>query len=93
MENALSINHLSKTYADFKLDDISFTVPKGCIVGLIGENGAGKTTTLKAALNLIKNDGGQIQFFDQILDGKAKNLKEDIGVVLDAPCFHDLLKG
>ncbi|WKY43839.1 ABC transporter ATP-binding protein [Eubacteriaceae bacterium ES2] len=92
MENALTINHLSKTYMDFKLDDISFVVPKGCIVGLIGENGAGKTTTLKAALNLIKNDGGKILFFDQILDEQSSRLKEDIGVVLDAPCFHDLLK-
>ncbi|MDK2905521.1 MAG: type transport system ATP-binding protein [Eubacteriaceae bacterium] len=92
MENALTINHLSKTYTDFKLDDISFTVPKGCVVGLIGENGAGKTTTLKAALNLIKNDCGETLFFDQILDENSSSLKEDIGVVLDAPCFHDVLR-
>ena len=55
MNNALSISGLTKTYKDFVLDDVSFSVPSGSIVGLIGENGAGKSTTINAVLGLIHN--------------------------------------
>ena len=41
MKNALEVSHLTKDYGSFKLDDVSFTVPGGTIMGLIGENGAG----------------------------------------------------
>ncbi|WKY47233.1 ABC transporter ATP-binding protein [Eubacteriaceae bacterium ES3] len=92
MEYALKIEKLNKSYLDFKLDDISFSVPQGSIVGLIGENGAGKTTTLKAVLDLVKRDSGSISFYDQNLDKNSESLKNDIGVVLDAPCFHDALR-
>ena len=51
--NALVVNGLTKRYQDFTLDGVSFTVPQGSIVGLIGENGAGKSTTLHAGLSLI----------------------------------------
>ena len=47
MENAIEIRHLTKDYGSFKLNDVSFCVPGGSIVGLIGENGAGKSTTIK----------------------------------------------
>lgn len=47
MKNALEVSHLTKDYGSFKLDDVSFTVPGGTIMGLIGENGAGKSTTIK----------------------------------------------
>ena len=50
MNNALTISGLTKTYKDFVLDNVSFAVPSGAIVGLIGENGAGKSTTINAAL-------------------------------------------
>lgn len=56
--NALVVNGLTKRYQDFTLDGVSFTVPQGSIVGLIGENGAGKSTTLHAVLGLIGRDGG-----------------------------------
>ena len=49
MNNALTISGLTKTYKDFVLDKVSFSVPEGSIVGLIGENGAGKSTTINAA--------------------------------------------
>ena len=52
MKNALEVSHLTKDYGSFKLDDVSFTVPGGTIMGLIGENGAGKSTTIKCILNL-----------------------------------------
>ena len=59
--NALVVNGLTKRYQDFTLDGVSFTVPQGSIVGLIGENGAGKSTTLHAVLGLIGRDGGTVE--------------------------------
>ena len=53
-ENALSVNGLTKKYRDFVLDGVTFSVPYGTIVGLIGENGAGKSTTIRAILGLIQ---------------------------------------
>ncbi|MBO5034634.1 MAG: ABC transporter ATP-binding protein [Oscillospiraceae bacterium] len=91
MKNAIEVKHLTKKYQLFTLDDVSFTVPGGTIVGLIGENGAGKSTTLKCILNLIRRDGGEIALLekDNIRDERA--VKEDIGVVLDDTGFHDTL--
>ena len=57
MENAIELKEVSKEYPDFKLDKISFNIPKGSIVGLIGENGAGKTTTMKSILNIVNIKG------------------------------------
>lgn len=50
MENILEVKGLNKTYQDFSLKDISFSLPEGCITGFIGINGAGKTTTLRSIL-------------------------------------------
>lgn len=47
MNAILQVENLTKQYADFKLDHVSFSVPKGTIMGLIGENGAGKSTTMR----------------------------------------------
>lgn len=54
MTDALTISGLKKSYPDFVLDGVSFSVPRGSIVGLIGENGAGKSTTISAALGLVQ---------------------------------------
>ena len=54
MSSAIEIKNLQKNYSGFGLQNVSFSVPQGSIVGLIGENGAGKTTTIKAILNLIE---------------------------------------
>ena len=91
MENILEVKNLSKKYKDFALKDISFKLPKGMIMGMIGENGAGKTTTIKAILNMIKNDKGEIKIFG--LDNKQyeKRIKEEIGVVLDNMFFPEVL--
>ena len=61
MENALEINGLYKHYDGFALQDVSFMLPRGVVMGFIGENGAGKTTTIKAVLNLIRRDAGAIK--------------------------------
>lgn len=60
MENAIEVRGLCKRYPDFQLQDVSFTVPAGSIVGFIGENGAGKTTTMRAILGTLRPDGGEI---------------------------------
>ena len=61
MTDALRIEGLCKKYADFQLDHVTFSLPKGSIMGFVGENGAGKTTTIKAILNLIAADSGKIE--------------------------------
>lgn len=81
--NALEISNLTKTYPGFKLDDLSLTLPSGCIMGLIGENGAGKSTTIKLILNMIHKDGGTVRIFGKDNGQEFELAKEDIGVVLD----------
>ena len=91
MKNALEVSHLTKDYGSFKLDDVSFTVPGGTIMGLIGENGAGKSTTIKCILNLVRRDGGEIQVLglDNLADERA--VKAQVGVVLDEAYFPETL--
>ena len=62
-ENILEVKHLSKDYGDFVLDDISFSLPRGVIMGLIGENGAGKSTTINCILNETEKSAGEIRIF------------------------------
>ena len=78
--NALEIKNLTKNYKGFKLDNISLTLPSGCIMGVIGENGAGKSTTIRSVLGMVKPDNGDIKVLGKKLDADLKN---DIGVVLD----------
>ena len=92
MKNALEVSHLTKDYGSFKLDDVSFTIPGGTIMGLIGENGAGKSTTIKCILNLIRRDGGAITVFGRDNLREERAVKEEIGVVLDEVLFHDMLR-
>ena len=80
--NNIEIKNVSKKYDGFLLDKISFDVPIGSIVGLIGENGAGKTTTIKAILNIIKSDG-TVKIFNKDIKQNEKEIKQELGVVLD----------
>ncbi|MEE5993926.1 MAG: ABC transporter ATP-binding protein [Oscillospiraceae bacterium] len=84
MENILEINGLCKAYEDFALKDVSFSLPKGFIMGFVGENGSGKTTTIRAILNMAKIDSGKISVFglDSVNDTIA--IKERLGVVFDS---------
>ena len=90
MEAALQVTDLTKTYPGFQLDHVSFTLPQGAVMGLIGENGAGKSTTIKAILDLIGKDDGTVTFWGQKLSD-SKQLKEDIGVVFDQGSFYETL--
>ncbi|MFJ5764374.1 ABC transporter ATP-binding protein [Lysinibacillus sp. NPDC093210] len=85
MSNLLEINNLRKSYGDkVVLDDVSFNVPPGAIVGFIGNNGAGKSTTFKAVLELIHKESGTVKLFGKENLNKEVELKEKIGVVFDA---------
>jgi len=91
MKNAIEIKELTKKYQLFTLDKVSFTVPGGAIVGLIGENGAGKSTTLKSLLNLIHRDGGEVAVLGKDPAADDRSVKENIGVVLDECPFPTTL--
>ncbi len=90
MKNNIELQNVSKKYKDFELKNVSFNVPEGCVVGLIGENGAGKSTTIKSILNITKCNGN-INIFGENHIKNEKKLKEDIGVVLDDSFLSDYL--
>lgn len=81
MDNILEIKGLTKRYKDFVLDNVTLTLPRGMVMGLVGANGAGKTTMLKLLLGLARPDSGEVT----LLDGNAQEstLHEKIGVVFD----------
>lgn len=81
--NALEIKNLSKSFTGFKLDNISFTLPNGCILGLVGENGAGKSTTIKLILDMLHKDSGSIHVLGRNNAEDIRAIKEDVGVVMD----------
>ena len=81
--NALEIRNLTKSFKDFRLDNLILTLPSGCIMGLIGENGAGKSTTIKLILDIIHKDSGSITILGEDNEKNIKLSKEDIGVVMD----------
>lgn len=89
MEYAIKVQGLTKHYKDFTLDNVSFQVPTGSIVGFIGENGAGKSTTIKAILDLIQKDDGSIELLGQENGAKNREIKEQISVIFDECYFPD----
>lgn len=91
-DTAIEIEGLSKKYANFTLKNINLKVPRGCIVGFVGENGAGKSTVIKSILNIIQKDDGAIRVFGKDHITSEKEIKEKIGVVFDESGFHDFLK-
>lgn len=91
-DNALELSGVCKSYSGFALKDVSFFLPKGSIMGFIGENGAGKTTTIKAILNLISLDAGEISILGRAHRREERAAKADIGVVFDEGYFHGTLR-
>lgn len=75
----LEVFGLSKTYPSFTLQDISFRLDSGRIMGFIGRNGAGKTTTLKSILHIVHPDGGEIRYFGKSFADYEKEIKCKIG--------------
>ncbi|HHD2752198.1 TPA: ABC transporter ATP-binding protein [Clostridium perfringens] len=90
MENVLEVKNISKNYKEFSLKDVSFNIPKGFVMGLIGPNGAGKTTTIKAIMNLIHLDSGEIDIFGKDIKKNEIAIKDRVGFVYDDCCaFED----
>jgi ABC-2 type transport system ATP-binding protein len=89
-ENILEIRELSKDYGDFVLDKISFSLPRGVIMGLIGENGAGKSTTINCILNEIQKSSGTIRIFGKDHSTDEIEIKDKLGVVFDENHFPDI---
>jgi ABC-2 type transport system ATP-binding protein len=88
MEPALELESVGKAYKGFALADVSFSLPRGYIMGLIGPNGAGKTTLIKLILNLVRRDAGAVRVFglDNLLH--EADIKARMGFVPDEPSFH-----
>ena len=93
MGNILELKNVSKRYGKtgFALDNVSFALPSGSIMGYIGENGAGKTTTIGCILNTLSKDYGTIHLFGKEMYDENTVLREDIGVVYDGDNFPGYL--
>ncbi len=83
MQHAIELRGLKKRLGNFELGPLDLTVPKGCIVGYIGENGAGKSTTIKLLLGLMKPDQGEINLLGKPIQDVTPEMKKDIAYVFD----------
>lgn len=83
MENAIQVKNLTKKYKDFKLEDISFELPSGMVLGLIGENGAGKSTLINSILGITEAEYEQISILGKDLQTQPKQAKEDIAAIFN----------
>ncbi|MBQ9610350.1 MAG: ABC transporter ATP-binding protein [Lachnospiraceae bacterium] len=88
-EYAIEVNNLTKKYDGFTLDNVSFKVPKGSIMGFIGQNGAGKSTTINAILNIVKRDEGEIKIFGLDNLNNETEVKENLAAVFDELPFNE----
>ena len=84
----LSVNELCKTYPAFRLEDVTFSVEAGTIMGFIGRNGAGKTTTLKSLLGLVHPDAGSVECFGMDFTGHEQEVKQRIGYVVSTDGYY-----
>jgi len=93
MELNLEVQGLRKAYkkSDFSLKDVTFSVPKGAIMGFVGENGAGKTTTINCILTTLIKDSGSVKIFGEEVDENTIHTRDDIGVVYDTNSFAGYL--
>ena len=89
MENAIQVKNLSKSYGDFCLDSISFELPKGTILGLIGENGAGKSTLISAIVGNVSSCYDQLNILGKEFVNHEKEIKEKIGVIFDTAYYNE----
>lgn len=88
-EKCLELKKVCKSFCDFTLNNISFTLPQGYIMGLVGPNGAGKTTTIQLILNMLEKDTGEILVFGKDNVVSEKEIKQDIGTVFDNIFYVD----
>lgn len=89
MTPVLEVMNLNKTFANFRLKNVTFSLNQGCITGFIGTNGSGKTTTIKAILGLILKDSGSIKFLGKDMAKNERKAKDRIGFVFDEGYFYE----
>ncbi|MDE6607097.1 MAG: ABC transporter ATP-binding protein [Lachnospiraceae bacterium] len=85
----LKLDHVSKKLNTFQLHDISFELPSGHIMGLVGENGAGKTSLIHILSGLYSIDQGEISFNGMKYDKEESEIKQEIGVVIHGSGLFD----
>jgi ABC-2 type transport system ATP-binding protein len=88
-EMLLRVSGLTKQYESFKLDRVSFDIPKGYIMGFVGQNGSGKSTTIKCIMDLVKYEEGTVELFGDSSRAHPEKLKERIGYVSEEPYFYE----
>lgn len=91
LENAIEIRGLTKRFDGFTLDSVSFNVPKGSIMGFIGQNGAGKSTTINSLLGIIRPDEGEMKILGMDIKEHELEIKKNISAVFDELPFHEQL--
>lgn len=91
--NAIEIKGVGKRYGEYAMQDVSLTLPEGCVLGLVGENGAGKSTLIRMILGACRADSGTVRVLDHDADTSAAfaRVKQEIGVVLDEACLPEEL--
>ena len=90
--NAIELTHINKSFGDFAIRDLNLTVPSGTICGLVGENGAGKSTTIRLLMGALRPDSGTASVLGaDVFSPEFREMKEDIGVVLDEAYFPESL--
>lgn len=90
--NAIKLSHINKSFGDFAIRDLNLTVPSGTICGLVGENGAGKSTTIRLLMGVLRPDSGTASVLGvDVSSPEFRDVKEDVGVVLDEAYFPESL--
>lgn len=89
LDNVLEIKQLTKTFGEqLVLDDVSLSLKKGMIYGLLGANGAGKTTIIKAIFDLVKPNSGEIYLFNEKMPQAVDQFKK-LGSIIETPVFYE----
>ena len=89
MTNAIELNHISKSFGEFSLKNVTLAIPAGTICGLVGENGAGKSTLIRILMGALRPDSGTAaELGVDVSAPEFLNAKEDIGVVLDEATYR-----
>ncbi|MEK4251363.1 ABC transporter ATP-binding protein [Paenibacillus sp. FSL W7-1287] len=89
MENVIELKQVHKSFPNFQVKDLSFSVKKGFVTGFIGGNGVGKSTTIKMLMNLLQPDAGTISIFGMNYNKHEKEIKQRIGFVYDENIFYE----
>ncbi len=91
MDDLLVVEHIRKAWDVTALDDVSFSLPRGHIMGIAGPNGSGKTTLIRLILGLIRPDGGAVRVFGEDPEVSGRAIRSRIGFVLDRPIPYEHL--